>query len=101
MHGLLKIWLSHHIVVNALKIGLAVGTMLNLVNQGENIMHGATIEWGHLLLNYLVPYLRMKRRSIQFFQRHTQPPCALNSPHEATACCGPVASRYSDLRRGR
>ncbi len=56
MHGLLKIWLSHHIVVNALKIGLAVGTMLNLVNQGENIMHGATIEWGHLLLNYLVPY---------------------------------------------
>ncbi|OIO83124.1 MAG: hypothetical protein AUJ88_00075 [Gallionellaceae bacterium CG1_02_56_997] len=56
MHGLLKIWLSHHIVVNALKIGLVVGTVLNLVNQGEAMLQGATIEWWHLLLNYLVPY---------------------------------------------
>ena len=56
MRGLFKISLSHHIVVNALKIGLAVGTVLNLVNQGEAMLQGATIEWGHLLLNYLVPY---------------------------------------------
>jgi len=30
--------------------------VLNLVNQGEAMLQGATIEWGHLLLNYLVPY---------------------------------------------
>jgi len=56
MTSLFKISLSHHIVVNAFKIALVVGTLLNLVNQGEAMLQGATIEWGHLLLNYLVPY---------------------------------------------
>ncbi|NCN89532.1 MAG: hypothetical protein GW936_08880 [Gallionella sp.] len=56
MRRLLEISLLRHIVINALKIALVVGTLLNLVNQGENMLHGATIEWGHLLLNYLVPY---------------------------------------------
>jgi hypothetical protein len=51
-----RIALSRHIVVSAFKIAAAVGTALNLINQGENMLHGGTISSLHLLLNYLVPY---------------------------------------------
>ncbi|GAB4118084.1 MAG: hypothetical protein Fur0026_06970 [Sideroxydans sp.] len=51
-----KIALSRHIVINSLKIAAVVGTLLSLVNQGEALLHGGTISWLHLWLNYLVPY---------------------------------------------
>jgi len=51
-----QIAMSRHIVINALKITVVVGSLLNLVNQGENMLHGGTISWLHLILNYLVPY---------------------------------------------
>ena len=56
MTRLLRIALSHHIVINALKISAVVGSVLNLVNQGESLLHGGTISWLHLILKYLVPY---------------------------------------------
>lgn len=51
-----QIAMSRHIVINALKIALVVGSLLNLVNQGGNMLHGVTISWLQLILNYLVPY---------------------------------------------
>ncbi len=51
-----KITISRHIVKNALKIALVVGSLLNVINQGERLLNGDTISWFHLLLNYLVPY---------------------------------------------
>lgn len=45
-----------HIVVNACRISLAVGTVLNLINQGDAILTRHGISWGHLAMNYLVPY---------------------------------------------
>jgi hypothetical protein len=56
MTELLSVALSRHIVLNALKIALVVGTLLNLINQGDNLLHADGISWFHLLLNYLVPY---------------------------------------------
>lgn len=56
MTRFLHIALSRHIVRNAFKIALVVGTLLNLVNQGESLLHDVTISWLHLWLNYLVPY---------------------------------------------
>lgn len=47
---------ERHILQNALRIALVVGTILNAVNQGQAIFAGAGISWGHFLLNYLVPY---------------------------------------------
>ncbi len=44
---------------------------------------------------------RMKRRSIQSFQRHTQSPRAKNAPREATACRSPVLISASQRRCGR
>ena len=57
--GMLKLMqasLSWCIVKNSLKIALVVGTLLNLINQGESLLHSDKISWFHFLLNYLVPY---------------------------------------------
>lgn len=48
--------LRPHIVRNAVRVSLVVGTILNVVNQGENVWNGEPISWLHAALNYLVPY---------------------------------------------
>lgn len=48
--------LSRRIAINALRIALVVGTVLNLINQGEALFTRGAISWPHVLLNYLVPY---------------------------------------------
>jgi hypothetical protein len=54
--GFLAVACSRRIVVNALRISLVVGTVLNLINQGAAILAWSGISWGHVLLNFLVPY---------------------------------------------
>lgn len=56
MTRFLKIVTSRRIVIDSLKIAVVVGSALNLVNQGENMLHGGTISLLLLILNYLVPY---------------------------------------------
>lgn len=56
MRALLRTACSRRIVMNALRIALLVGTVLNLVNQGGAIISGTGISWLHLVLNYAVPY---------------------------------------------
>jgi len=41
---------------NGLKVSLVVGTVLNLVNQGEYLLDGQGLMMGHAVLNYLVPF---------------------------------------------
>src|ERR1700757_583645 len=45
-------------------------------------------------------YVRMKRRSIQSFQRHTQRPSAAQLPREAMAYWSPVLIKASHLHWG-
>lgn len=47
---------KRHIVINALRISLVVGTVLNAINQGSAIINGLEISWGQILLNFVVPY---------------------------------------------
>ncbi len=56
MSSLLRVAVSAPVAKNSLKIALVVGSLLNLINQGENFWHDGTLAWGHLLLNYAVPY---------------------------------------------
>jgi hypothetical protein len=56
MTKLMQASLCWNIVRNSFKIALVVGTLLNLINQGESLLHGDKISWFHFLLNYLVPY---------------------------------------------
>lgn len=48
--------LQHHIVKNATKIALFVGTLLNAINQGHEIVAGLEISWGQIVLNFCIPY---------------------------------------------
>jgi hypothetical protein len=47
---------SPRIVGNGVKVSLVVGTLLNLVNQGEYLLAGQGLMLGHAMLNYLVPF---------------------------------------------
>jgi len=40
----------------ALWVAVAVGTVLNLINQGDALLTGAPLHWIKLLLTYLVPF---------------------------------------------
>lgn len=44
------------ILWNAVKVSLVVGTVLNLVNQGPQLLAGQGLQVGRALLNYLVPF---------------------------------------------
>ena len=41
---------------NALRISFIVGSILNLINQGQNIFGDAHVSWHHFFMNYLVPF---------------------------------------------
>ena len=53
-------WISYAPELNvrrrALNVALVVGSILNLINQGDKIFSGLGIDWFKLLLIYLVPY---------------------------------------------
>ena len=40
----------------SLYVGLIVGTVLNLINQGDAILGGGSIDWVKIVLTYCVPY---------------------------------------------
>lgn len=47
---------SWHVVKRSLLIAAAVGTVLNLINQGDAITGNAEVEWGKLILTFCVPF---------------------------------------------
>ena len=51
-----NIMIRRHIVINALRVSLVVGLLLNVINQGSAFMDGLTIAWGQVLMNFVVPY---------------------------------------------
>ena len=48
--------ISGPVVFTALKVALVVGSILNIINQGEALWGGAALDVPRLLLNYLTPY---------------------------------------------
>ncbi|MGU3144618.1 nitrate/nitrite transporter NrtS [Vibrio vulnificus] len=56
MLRIISIALRWSIMKTAIKVSLVVGTLLNLINQGEALFDNTDIAWGQILLNYLVPY---------------------------------------------
>ena len=45
------------IVNRSLWVALIVGTLLNLINQGDRLAAGAPLDWGKLGLTFVVPFL--------------------------------------------
>ena len=56
MQDFWRLAFSRRIIVNAIKVALTVGTVLNLINQGEAFLHWSGISWWHVALNYVTPY---------------------------------------------
>jgi len=48
--------LSRDLAWRAIKISFVVGSILNLINQGEVLWGAAELSIPHVLLNYLVPF---------------------------------------------
>ena len=47
---------SPGIARTALRVSAVVGTVLNIINQGDALLGRAPLDWLHLVLNYLVPF---------------------------------------------
>lgn len=45
------------VLINGCKVSIVVGSCLNLVNQGNAIVHLAGVDWVRFGLNFLVPFL--------------------------------------------
>ncbi|RYC15661.1 nitrate/nitrite transporter NrtS [Ciceribacter ferrooxidans] len=56
MQKFFTVALQRSIVMNAVRISLFVGTVLNLINQGGAVLSGDNPSWPHVVLNYAVPY---------------------------------------------
>ena len=53
---LLRIASRRRIALPALKVALVVGSLLNLVNQGGNLIDGMPLNTYQMLMNFIVPF---------------------------------------------
>ena len=61
--------LSWPVVRSGLTVAIVVGSILNLINQGEAIWGGASLDWWKLCLTYCVPYLVASWGAYSAFRR--------------------------------
>jgi hypothetical protein len=54
-------------------VALVVGTILNLINQGDVIFGGMTINWTKILLTYFVPYAVSTYGAVSFRMSRPSP----------------------------
>lgn len=47
---------NRRVLVFAVKVCAVVGVVLNLINQGPQLMAGASFSWSHGVLNFVVPF---------------------------------------------
>jgi hypothetical protein len=52
----LKAALSGRYLARAIAVTIIVGSVLNLINQGETLLQGAPLNFAKLLLTYMVPF---------------------------------------------
>jgi hypothetical protein len=45
------------ILTRSLWVAVVVGSILNLINQGDRLAAGAPLDWGKLTLTFVVPFL--------------------------------------------
>ena len=50
----------------SLQVALIVGTVLNLINQGDALLHGGHVNWLKVALTFTVPYLVATYGAVSF-----------------------------------
>jgi len=54
----------------SLIVAVLVGTLLNLINQGDALFAGRTINWAKVLLTFIVPYCVATYGAVSYRLRH-------------------------------
>ena len=54
--SILSLALAPATVKAAIMVALVIGTVLNLINQGDALLAGDPLVWWKIVLTYLVPY---------------------------------------------
>lgn len=54
--SLLRLMFSARIARQAAQVSLVVGTVLNAVNQGPELLHHGQVSWPRVAMNYVVPW---------------------------------------------
>lgn len=49
--------LSGPVLFNSIAVMLVVGTLLNVINQGDALVKGSSLNWTKVCLTYLMPFL--------------------------------------------
>jgi type IV secretory pathway TrbD component len=75
--GMLRLVLQPGIARAALKVSLVVGTLLNVINNGEQLWAGHGLSIWRVALNFVVPFCvssySAARNEAQRFERDTMP----------------------------
>lgn len=75
--GILRLVLQPRIARAALKVSLVVGTLLNVINNGEQLWAGHSVSIWHVALNFVVPFCvssySAARNEAQRFERDAIP----------------------------
>jgi ABC-type uncharacterized transport system permease subunit len=74
---------SGGVPVRSLCVALVVGTILNLINQGDALFGAAPVNWIKIFLTYLVPYAVCTYGAVSYQLHRAEP--ARNSATEGLA----------------
>lgn len=72
--------ISEGVPRRSLRIALAVGSILNLINQGDALFGGALVNWWKVALTYVVPYLVSTYGVVAFRMARSNPPIGAARP---------------------
>ena len=64
--------LSDGVPRRSLYVALIVGTILNLINQGDAIFGAMTINWTKVVLTYVVPYIVSTYGAVSYAMSRTE-----------------------------
>jgi hypothetical protein len=66
-------------------VAVVVGTILNLINQGDTLFGSAAVNWTKIVLTYLVPYAVATYGALSYrLSRHSEPPDTRSAIEERT-----------------
>jgi hypothetical protein len=65
--------LSDGVPIRSFLVALVVGTVLNLINQGDALFGAAPINWLKVILTYIVPYAVCTYGAVSFQLRKMRP----------------------------
>ena len=69
-----KIWIcaaSGGVPSRSLYVAIVVGTILNIINQGDALVSGKPLDWLKIILTYAVPYCVCTYGAVSFQLQHS------------------------------